>query len=116
MINVYGLKNCDTCKKATAWLDELGAEHVFHDVRDEPLDEKTVSTWLKELGSTTLVNRRGTTWRGLTPEQQANAAAVPAACTLILEHPALMKRPVFDLGNERLVGFGEDQRRAISKL
>jgi arsenate reductase (glutaredoxin) len=116
MINVYGLKNCDACKKATAWLDELGAEHVFHDVREEPLDEKTVSTWLKELGSTTLVNRRGTTWRGLTPEQQANAAAVPAACTLILEHPALMKRPVFDLGNERLVGFGEDQRRAISKL
>ena len=116
MINVYGLNNCDTCKKATAWLDELGAEHVFHDVREEPLDEKTVSTWLKELGSTTLVNRRGTTWRGLTPEQQANAAAVPAACTLILEHPALMKRPVFDLGNERLVGFGEDQRRAIGKL
>jgi arsenate reductase (glutaredoxin) len=115
MMNVYGLKNCDTCRKATAWLDELGVEHVFHDVRKEPLDEKTLLTWLKELGSTTLVNRRGTTWRELSPEQQAKAASVPDACALILEHPALMKRPVFDLGTERLVGFGEDQRRAINK-
>ena len=115
MINVYGLKNCDTCRKATAWLDELGVEHAFHDVREEPLDEKTLNTWFKELGSTTLVNRRGTTWRGLTPEQQAKAAAAPDACALLLKHPALMRRPVFDLCTKRLVGFGENQRRTISK-
>ena len=115
MINVYGLKNCDTCRKATAWLDELGIEHAFHDVRKEPLDEKTLSAWLRELGGTALVNRRGTTWRGLTPEQQAKAVAAPDACTLLLKHPALMRRPVFDLCTARLVGFGENQRRAISK-
>ena len=115
MINVYGLKNCDTCRKATAWLNELGVEHAFHDVRAEPLNEKTLRAWLKELGSKTLVNRRGTTWRGLTPEQQAKATTASDACALLLAHPALMRRPVFDLCTERLVGFGENQRRAISK-
>ena len=115
MINVYGLRNCDTCRKATAWLDEQGIKHAFHDVRQEPLAEETLSAWLQELGSKTLVNRRGTTWRGLTPQQQAKAAAAPDACVLLLKHPALMKRPVFDLFTERLVGFGEGQRRAISK-
>ena len=116
MINVYGLKNCDTCRKAIAWLDELGVAHAFHDVREEPLDEKILSTWLKELGSTALVNRRGTTWRGLTPKQQAKAAAEPDACALPLKHPALLRRPVFDLCTERLVGFGENQRHVISNV
>jgi Spx/MgsR family transcriptional regulator len=116
MIDVYGLKNCDTCKKATTWLSERGIEFVFHDVREEPLDAGTVSTWLKELGSTTLVNRRSTTWRGLTPAQQDKAAAVPEACNLIVAHPALMKRPVFDLGKERLVGFTEEIQAALNKL
>ena len=116
MIDVYGLKNCDTCRKATYWLNELGVKHVFHDLRQEPLDEKTLNAWLKELGSTTLVNRRSTTWRSLTAEQQAKAAEAADACVLLLKHPALMKRPVFDLHTELLVGFSEKERRALSKI
>ncbi|MEK9947180.1 MAG: Spx/MgsR family RNA polymerase-binding regulatory protein [Alphaproteobacteria bacterium] len=116
MIDVYGLKNCDTCKKATVWLSERGIEYVFHDVRAEPLDAKTIDAWLKELGSTTLVNRRSTTWRELTPAQKDGAGAAPEAGKLILDHPALMKRPVFDLGRERLVGFTAEIQKVLNKL
>jgi arsenate reductase (glutaredoxin) len=115
MIDVYGLKNCDTCKKATAWLDDHDIAYTFHDVRAEPLTSQQVGTWVKELGSTTLVNRRGTTWRQLPAAAQNNAGTAEGARDLILAHPALMKRPVFDLGHERLVGFSPEIRKALSE-
>jgi arsenate reductase len=115
-IQVYGLKNCDTCKKARAWLDQRDIGHVFHDVREAPLDRKTVAAWIDELGSDTLINRRGTTWRQLSAADQAKAADAAGACDLILAHPALMKRPVFDLGRERLVGFGKPQQAVLAAL
>ena len=115
MIDVYGLKNCDTCKQAKAWLDEHEIAYTFHDVRAEPLTSQQVGIWVKELGSATLVNRRGTTWRKLSPAAQDTAGTADGARDLILAHPALMKRPVFDLGHERLVGFSPEIRTALSQ-
>lgn len=106
MITVYGLKNCDTCKKALAWLKAEGIAHSFHDVREDGLDQAKVTAWIAELGWETLLNTRSTTWRGLGPEDKADIDAAKAA-RLILAHPALMKRPVFDLGRRRVVGFKE---------
>ena len=116
MIDVYGLKNCDTCKKAIQWLGETGIQYVFHDVRAEALTVAQVATWVKELGSATLVNRRGTTWRKLSPDDQAKAGTADGARDVILANPSVMKRPVFDLGHERLVGFNDDIQAALRQL
>lgn len=115
MITVYGLKNCDTCKKAVAWLKAEGIAHVFHDVRADGLNAGDVNAWVKELGSDVLINTRGTTWRGLDEADKADMDDAKAAA-LILAHPALMKRPVFDLGDRRLVGFKDAQKEALQAL
>ena len=115
LITVYGLKNCDTCKKALAWLKAEGITHQFHDVRADGLDAGDVKAWVGELGSDVLVNTRGTTWRGLDEADKADLDNAKAAA-LILAHPALMKRPVFDLGDRRLVGFKDAQKEALQAL
>ena len=115
MITVYGLKNCDTCKKAVAWLKAEGIAHAFHDVRADGLNAGDVNAWVKELGSDVLINTRGTTWRGLDEADKADMDDAKAVA-LILAHPALMKRPVFDLGDRRLVGFKDAQKEALQAL
>jgi arsenate reductase len=112
LITVYGLKNCDTCKKALRWLDGEGIAHGFHDVRADGLDAGALGAWIDELGWEVLVNTQSTTWRGLDDKQKAGLDANKAAA-LILAHPALMKRPVFDLGARRLVGFKAAQMAAL---
>lgn len=112
MIEVWGLKNCDTCRKALAWLDAEGIAHRFRDVRTDGLDAK-LGAWIEELGWEALVNTRGTTWRGL-PEAEREGLDAAKAKALILVHPALMKRPVFDLGDRRLVGFKDAERKALA--
>jgi len=111
MITVYGIKNCDTCRKARKWLEEKGIAHSFHDFRADGLDAATVAGWLSELGDETLVNRRGTTWRNLSEAERARAASDAA---LIAANPTLIKRPVFDLGAKRLVGFAKDTQAALA--
>ena len=113
MITVYGLKNCDTCRKARKWLDGAGIAHRFHDVRGDDLDRATVAAWADELGVEALLNRRGTTWRGLSEADRAGADG-DGAVDLMTAHPALIKRPVFDLGGRRLVGFGAAERAALA--
>lgn len=115
LITVYGLKNCDTCKKALTWLKAEGIAHEFHDVRADGLVASDVAAWISELGSDVLVNTRGTTWRGLDEADKAEMDDAKAAA-LILAHPALMKRPVFDLGDRRLVGFKDAQKEALQVL
>ena len=112
MIVVYGLKNCDTCRKALAWLREHGIEHRFHDVRADGLDRATVAAWLIELGQHVVVNRRGSTWDGLLVAEQS-IIDDPGMTRLLLARPALLKRPIFDLGDRRVVGFGERERRIL---
>ncbi len=112
MIEVWGLKNCDTCRKALAWLKDEGIAHSFRDVRAAGLDPAALKAWIDELGWEVLVNTRGTTWRGL-PESEREGLDAKRAHALILRHPAVMKRPVFDLGSRRLVGFKDAEKAAL---
>lgn len=113
MITVYGISNCDTVKKARVWLNERGVAHRFHDYRKDGLDRELLEGWVAELGHETLVNRRGTTWRGLPDADKADLDA-PRAVSLMLAQPALIKRPVFDLGDSRLVGFTPAVQEALA--
>lgn len=104
MITVYGIPNCDTVRRARKWLDEAGIEHRFHDFRADGIDAGTLAGWADELGWEILLNSRGRTWRGL-PEDIKSSVDAASAPALMATHPALIKRPVFDLGDRRLVGF-----------
>ncbi|WP_259782824.1 ArsC family reductase [Aestuariispira ectoiniformans] len=115
-VKVYGLKNCDTCRKARKWLDADGVEHSFHDVRADGLAADELDAWVNALGWEALLNRRGTTWRGL-PEEVKEGVNEAKATALMLEHPALIKRPVFDLGGDYVLGFTAKQQDELkSKL
>lgn len=102
---IYGIKNCDTMKKAFAWLGERGIDYRFHDYRKDGLTSGKLHDWSKALGWRTLINTRGTTWRKLSPEQQA-IETQSAAVQLMLAHPSLIKRPVVETASGHLlVGF-----------
>ena len=113
MLNVYGRKNCDTCRKALKWLTAEGIEHQFSDLRADGFDAKDLQRWLDVLGWEDLINRRGTTWRNLDDAATAGLDNKSAA-KLIAENPALMKRPIFDHSgtgsNDVFVGFKTDQQ------
>ncbi|MEN3974725.1 arsenate reductase [Emcibacter sp. SYSU 3D8] len=115
MIDVYGIRNCDTVKKARDWLDGKGIEYRFHDFKLEGIDAKTAARWMKALGRDTVINRRGTTWRKLSPAQQAMDSDA-AAVSLVMAQPSLVKRPVIDTGKTLTVGFGDEQRQALDAL
>ncbi|MDX5378287.1 MAG: ArsC family reductase [Halomonas sp.] len=106
MTILYGIKNCDTVKKARKWLDAHGVDYRFHDFRADGLDEARLRGWVNELGWETLVNRRGTTWRQL-PAEVRESIDEASAIALMREQPALIKRPVLDLGERRVVGFSD---------
>jgi len=112
VITVYGIKNCDTVKKARAWLEQHGIEYSFHDFREQGLDAKLVRRWLDELGWEVLVNRRSTTWKQLDAKARDTMDA-DSALAAILEHPTLVKRPLLDIGGARFVGFSDKQYREI---
>jgi Spx/MgsR family transcriptional regulator len=104
MLTVHGIRQCDTCRKALKWLDGAGIEHRFHDLRADGLQPEQLAAWLDSEFSATLVNRRSTTWRQLTDAQRAAAGA--DLMQLLLDHPTLIKRPVFTRGgNVIAVGF-----------
>ena len=104
MVRIYGIKNCSTMKKAFAWCDAQGVEYAFHDYRKEGLDSARLVQWCQHLGWKSMLNTRGTTWRKLTPQQQA-ISTQSQAVALMLEHPSLIKRPVVETGSQLLVGF-----------
>jgi arsenate reductase len=104
MITVYGIKNCDTMKKAMRWLDEHGVEYRFHDYRKEGLASGQLKAWEKEIGWETLLNRRGMSWRKL-PEMSRDSIDRGNALQLMQDNPAIIKRPLLDLGDRRVVGF-----------
>lgn len=111
-MRVYGLKNCDTCKKARAWLKGEGAAAEFLDVRADGVSEAQIRSWAKEAGWEKLLNRRGTTWRGL-PEAEKADVTEAKAIKLMAAHPALIKRPVFETKAGVIVGFGKDEQAAL---
>jgi arsenate reductase (glutaredoxin) len=105
---IYGIKNCDTMKKARAWLDKRGAEYEFHDYKTAGIDRERLERWSKKVGWETLLNRAGTTFKKL-PDKDKAAVDEKKAIALMLDQPSMIKRPVLDLGGGRLlVGFKPD--------
>ena len=104
-VTCYGIKNCDTMKKAFAWLDQQGVAYSFHDYKKSGIDAARLHAWSEAVGWKTLVNTRGTTWRKLPPERQAIDTAA-AAVQLMQEFPSLIRRPVLETTRgQLLVGF-----------
>jgi len=106
MLTLYGIPNCDTVKKARAWLDGHALPYRFHDFRRDGLPEPLVRDWAEKLGWETLINRKGTTWRKLPPERR-DALDEDGAVRLMLEFPSVIRRPLLDTGDALHLGFSE---------
>ncbi|SRR5947209_16731920 len=104
---IYGIKNCDTMKKARAWLDGHGVTYDFHDYKSEGITKEKLREWSNEVGWETLLNRAGTTFRKLA-DGDKDGLNEKKALALMLAQPSMIKRPVLDLGGRRLVGFKPD--------
>jgi len=101
---IYGIKNCDTMKKARAWLDSNGVAYEFHDYKTAGVDKDRLKAWSDSVGWETLLNRAGTTFRKL-PEADKEGLTEKKALALMLAQPSMIKRPVLELGSKLLVGF-----------
>jgi arsenate reductase len=104
---LYGIKACDTMKKARDWLDQHGVAYQFHDYKAVGIDKARLQAWVDELGWEVVLNRAGTTFRKL-PELDRQDLDAARAIDLMLAQPSMIKRPVLDLGTQRLVGFKPD--------
>ncbi|MFT5063690.1 MAG: arsenate reductase [Gammaproteobacteria bacterium] len=101
---IYGIPNCDTVRKSRKWLTEYDVDHQFHDFRKNGLEETKLRGWCAELGWEALLNKRGTTWRQL-PDKQKKKVDEEKAIALMLEHVAMIKRPVLETPRGIIVGF-----------
>ena len=111
---LYGIKNCDTMKKAWTWLDQHGVAYDFHDYKKAGIDRARLEGWVRQLGWETLLNRRGTTFRQLSEADKADIDAAKAV-RLMAAHPSTIKRPVVEYPGGLLVGFDpEAWARALS--
>ncbi|RJG00848.1 ArsC family reductase [Noviherbaspirillum sedimenti] len=106
-ITLYGIPNCDTVKKARTWLDARGIPYVFHDFKKAGISEALVSGWLRDVAWDVLVNRKGTTWRGLDEARKESIFDAASATTLMLEAPSIVKRPVLVKDGRTHVGFAD---------
>lgn len=108
MITMFGIKNCDTIKKARKWLEAEGIEYQFHDYKKDGLSPKILDTWVADLGWEALVNKRGTTWRKL-PEDVKESIDQASAIEIMLENTSIIKRPLLiDDAERKLLGFKAD--------
>lgn len=107
MITLYGIPNCDTVKKARVWLDQHGVAYEFHDYKKAGIDAGRLGRWVDEHGWETVLNRAGTTFKKLAEADKANLDR-DKAIALMIAQPSMIKRPVLDLGDGRLVGFKPD--------
>jgi arsenate reductase len=107
-VTIYGIKNCDTMKKARAWLAERGVAYDFHDYKTAGIERGVLEGWVRELSWETLLNRAGTTFRAL-PEEDKEGLTAQKAIALMAAQPSMIKRPVLDLGGRLLVGFKPEQ-------
>jgi len=109
MITMFGIKNCDTIKKARKWLEAEGIEYQFHDYKKEGLSSEMLNAWIADLGWEALVNKRGTTWRKL-PEDSKESMDEAAAIQVMLENASIIKRPLLvDDSNNKLLGFKAEE-------
>lgn len=112
MIELYGLNNCDTCRKAIKDLKEGGFDYNFSDFKKDGLNLTDLKSWLVSVGCDILVNKRGTTWRRLSDNEKADLNN-EKLLALIIKYPALIKRPVFKVGNKLIIGYKEEQKKAL---
>ena len=114
-IRMYGIKNCDTIKKARAWLDGRGVQYEFHDYKTAGIDRARLERWCGELGWETLLNRAGSTFRKL-PDADKKVSDARKAVALMLAQPSMIKRPVLETGGRLLAGFDEaSYKSAVGK-
>ncbi|WP_104662545.1 ArsC family reductase [Ensifer adhaerens] len=106
-VTIYGIKNCDTMKKARTWLDGRGIAYRFHDYKAEGIDRAHLERWCKEAGWETVLNRAGTTFRKL-DEADRQDLDEQKAIALMLAQPSMIKRPVLEAGGNLLIGFKPD--------
>jgi Spx/MgsR family transcriptional regulator len=112
-ITIYGIKNCETMKKARAWLGKHGVDYSFHDYKTVGIERERLDRWEEKVGWETLLNRAGTTFRKL-PDKDKAALNARKAVALMLAQPSMIKRPVVDLGGGKLlVGFAPEQFEAV---
>lgn len=111
-IALYGIPNCDSVKKARVWLDANRVAYTFHDYKKEGADPARIARWIEAAGVDIVLNRRGTTFRKLTPAEQANIDPAKAV-TLLEQHPSMIKRPIVEYPGGVLVGFKEDEWRVL---
>lgn len=106
-VTMYGIKNCDTVKKARSWLDGHGVAYAFHDYKASGVEKTQLRAWVSELGWNVVLNRAGTTFRAL-PDADKQDIDAGKAIELMLANPSMIKRPILDLGDRRIVGFKPD--------
>ncbi len=108
MIHIYGIKNCNTVKKALTFLTDNQIEFTFHDFKKEGASEDQLSQWGKLVGWEKLINKKGTTWKKIDPAVQQTIDHAEAAYALLSEHTSMIKRPVLEYQNSILLGFDEE--------
>jgi len=106
MTVIYGIPNCDKCRKATKWFDSKKIPYRFHDVRQDGLDTSMVKNWLKHVDAHELLNRRSTTWRQLSDAERTGSGTAYIA-RLLVQHPTLLKRPLVESKAAVTVGYDE---------
>src|SRR5687767_1140497 len=111
-ITIYGIRNCDTMKKARTWLESNGVAHDFHDYKVSGIDRAKLEAWAKQVGWEVLLNRAGTTFRKL-PETAKTGLTEAKAIKLMLEQPSMIKRPVLERGKSLLVGLSPEKYFAL---
>ena len=111
-VTIYGIKNCDTMKKARAWLDKHGVAYAFHDYKTAGIERAQLEEWSKKIGWETLLNRAGTTFKKL-PDRDKDGITQAKALALMIKQPSMIKRPVLEAGRGKLlVGFKPEQYAA----
>ena len=109
---IYGIKACDTMKKARAWLDQHAIAYQFHDYKTAGIDEKTLTTWAQQAGWEKLLNRAGTTFKKL-PENDKTDLSQAKAIRLMLAQPSMIRRPVLDVAGKLTIGFKPDDYAGV---
>lgn len=115
MITIYGIKSCDTVRKACRWLDGENVDYQFHDFKKQGVDAELAQHWIAKLGLDTVINRRGTTYRKLDDETKATLTDITAVA-VIQQNPSVVKRPVLAIDDQLTVGFSEEKYRELLNL
>ena len=110
MIKIYGIKNCDSMKKAFVWLDKHKVKYDFHNYKEAGIDAETIATWLKKLPVEQVINTKGTTWKKQSEEAKKSISNLKKAIALMMENTSMIKRPLVVLGKDNyLLGFDAEE-------